>query len=45
MFMMAFVTLLCTGGAMFCVRFLVALCKERGLVGLVIGFVDDSALT
>ncbi len=29
MFVMAFMTLLCTGGAMFCVRFLVALCKER----------------
>ena len=28
MFVMAFMTLLCTGGAMFCVRFLVALCKE-----------------
>jgi hypothetical protein len=29
MFVMAFMTLLRTGGAMFCVRFLVALCKER----------------
>src|SRR6266403_2006288 len=29
MFVMAFMTLLCTGGAMFCVRFLVALCKAR----------------
>jgi hypothetical protein len=29
MFVVAFMTVLCTGGAMFCVRFLVALYKER----------------
>ena len=28
MFVMAFMALLCTGGAMFCMRFLIALCKE-----------------
>ncbi len=29
MFVMAFMALLCTGGAMFCMRFLIALCKGR----------------
>ncbi len=29
MFVVALMTLLCMGAAMFCVRFLVALCKER----------------
>jgi hypothetical protein len=28
-FVMALMTVLCTGGAVFCMRFLVALCKER----------------
>jgi hypothetical protein len=28
-FVMAVMTVLCTGGAAFCVRFLVAVCKER----------------
>jgi hypothetical protein len=29
MFVLALMTVLCTGGAMFCVRFLIALCKWR----------------
>jgi hypothetical protein len=33
-----------TGGAVFCVRFLVAIVGSASLVGLVIGFVYDSAL-